>query len=69
MPHDNPLHQGEPHAGALELRNRVQALKDAEELADVLHVEAHAVIADEVCAAVQLRPIAELDRGPRAWSW
>ena len=37
-----------PDAGALVVLGAVQALEDAEELADVLHVEAHAVVAHKV---------------------
>ena len=43
-----PLHQGQPDAGALELRSPVQPLERPEELAGILHVEAGPVVPDEV---------------------
>src|SRR5690606_19341346 len=45
---DDPLHGGEPDAGAFELARRVQASEDLEELARHLHVETGAVVRDPV---------------------
>ena len=47
MPGDDTAYISKTDAGALELLGAMQALKDAEELAGVLHVEAHAVVAHE----------------------
>src|SRR5439155_2902318 len=41
------LHRGEPHARALELGGRVEALERAEQLVGVRHVESRAVVPDE----------------------
>ena len=47
---------GQADAGALELLRAVQPLEDAEELLDVLHVEAHTVVADEEDELARLLP-------------
>src|SRR5215468_9376022 len=44
---DDPLHGGEADSGAFESIGPVETLEDAEELVDVSHVEADAVVPDE----------------------
>src|SRR3982751_3266751 len=43
---DDPLHVGQADARAFEFLGLVQPLEHAEQLVDVLHLEAHAVILD-----------------------
>src|SRR5271166_6022064 len=45
---DNPLNDRKPHPGAREFSGGVKALKDAEELVGVLHVEAGPVVANGI---------------------
>ena len=45
---DNSLHDGESYARSLVVFDAVQSLKDIEQFIDILHVEADAVVADEV---------------------
>ena len=45
---DDPLHDGEADAGALIVLGPVQPLEDAEQLVGVAHVEADAVVLDEI---------------------
>ena len=44
---DDALHGGQSYSGALELFRQMQALKYAEQLVDVLHVKAGAVVPHE----------------------
>ena len=44
---DDALHGGQSYSGALKLFRQVQALKDAEQLVDVPHVKAGAVVLHE----------------------
>src|SRR5687768_3851013 len=60
------LHDGEPDAGARELVGAVQPLEYAEELSDVAHVEADAVVAHPVDAFRRLLAPADLDVRSRA---
>src|SRR5262245_66442147 len=52
VPGDDPLHSHEPDARARELADGMQALEGYEELVGVRHVEADAVVADEVFKSV-----------------
>src|SRR3989449_10318291 len=61
MPVHDALHRGEPHARALELRGRVEALERAEQLVGVRHVEPRAVVPDEAGALPVALVYAELD--------
>ena len=58
---DHPRTGGEPDAGALEVARGVQALKRAEQLVCILHVEAGAVVADEEAALTAVAALANLD--------
>ena len=57
------LHQGQADAGALVIFHRMQALEDAKQLVGVLHVEADAVIADEIDGFAVLPLAADFDAG------
>ncbi len=61
MAMDDPPHIGQADAGPLELLGAVQALKHAEQLVDVPHVEADAVVADEEHRFTRLAPAANRD--------
>src|SRR4051794_8679683 len=65
VPVNDPLHGCKPDACALELSTRVQALEGAEELVGVLHLEAGAVVANEVRPLGAGVHLAEFDRRPR----
>src|SRR5262249_33496527 len=58
---DDALNRGEPDARALEVVLRVKPLKDVEQLRGVGHVEAGAVVVDEVYGLSALVCRAELD--------
>src|SRR2546421_9937202 len=47
VPMDYSADVGEPNAGSLEIGGAVKALKHAEELVGVAHIETHAVVANE----------------------
>src|SRR5580704_2647426 len=47
MPLDNALHDGQANSGAFKGLDRVQTLKNAKELARVLHVKARAIVANK----------------------
>jgi hypothetical protein len=47
MAADDTLDIGQSNAGAFELVGVVQPLKNAKQLIGVLHIEAHAIIADK----------------------
>ena len=46
---NNALDNCQPYTGAFVILGAVQALKDREEFADILHVEAYAVIPHVIC--------------------
>src|SRR5690348_5492783 len=62
---DDALDRRQADAGAGELVDAVQALERAEQLGDVTHVEAGAVVAHEVAAPAVLHLGAELDARAR----
>lgn len=63
MPGYDALHGRQTDARALVLGRAMQALKGAEQLADVGTVESHAVVSDEVHPPALVLPCAELYRG------
>ena len=63
VPHDDPMHGRQSDSSSFELTLRVEALEWREELAGVLHVEAGAIVANDVrCLPFMFRPT-ELDPG------
>src|SRR5258708_7385582 len=56
---DDPLHDGEAHARAFELRGPMQALEDPEQFIGILHVETDAVVAHVY--GTLLRLVANID--------
>src|SRR5689334_20212756 len=63
MTQDDPVHQREADAGALELRGVVQTLKHAEQLFLVARIEARTVVPDEVDVLLVVGDRADLDDG------
>src|SRR2546426_131573 len=61
VPRDHAVHVGQADAGALEFCRRMQALKYAEQLAGVIHVETHTVVAYEISVRAIVQGAAELD--------
>ena len=53
MAMDDTLDHGQPDAGSLQFGIAVHALEDAEQLVGVTHVEADAVVADEIPVSVR----------------
>jgi hypothetical protein len=51
---DDARHDRQPHAHAWHVAARVKALKQAEQFLGMRHVEAHAVVAHEVGALVDV---------------
>ena len=47
MAGDNPLDDGQANAGAFELADRMEPLKDAKESYGMLRIESDAIVADE----------------------
>src|SRR5690348_4604635 len=47
VPQENAMDVGQPDAGAFEFLFEVQALKDAEEFANVLHIKTYTIVADK----------------------
>ena len=47
MPMDDSAYVGEPDTGAFKLVVPMEALKNAEELVHILHVESYPIITDE----------------------
>ena len=68
MPGNDPLDDGEPDPGTWEL-GAMETLEDAEELVDILHVEAGAVIADEIHRLAGAGGAADLDPRLRFHGW
>src|SRR5437588_12484167 len=69
VPVHDPLNDGEPNPGSLVVLAPVQSLEDAEQLVRVIHVEARAVVLDEVHGlAVGAGTGPDLDPGRRAAS-
>ena len=58
---DDPLHDREADARAFVLLRAVQPLEDAEKFVRVAHVEAGAVVADEIDILAVLRLAADFD--------
>lgn len=58
---DNPSHRGQADPGTRKLGRRVQPLESAEQLVHVCHVEAGAIVADEVSRTSVLMRNAEFD--------
>src|SRR6185369_12573867 len=65
---DNALDRGESDAGAFELGHVMQALKHAEQFARVGHIEAGAVVTDEIHRRAVVRVDAKLDLSVGAFS-
>src|SRR5580704_17810345 len=63
---DDPLDGGESDPGSLEFLNGMQALKHAEELSGMRHVEAGAIVAHEIGASAVGWNGADFDPGCRA---
>ena len=63
MPLDDALHDREADAVAIVFLRSVQSLEHAEELVDVLHVEANPVVLDEVDGLPGFASSAHLDSG------
>src|SRR3970040_613053 len=61
VPGHDTAHDGKPHADAGELRFRMQALKHAEQLLVIMHVEPGAVVLDAVLALCAVRATAQFD--------
>ena len=47
MAMNNPTNVGEPNTGSFKLIDSVQSLKYSKQFGGVLHVESHAIVADE----------------------
>ena len=62
MPANDPVDRRQPDAGALEFRRRMQALKHAEQLRRIGHVETGAVVAHEIGARLV---VSDADFDPR----
>src|ERR1700722_13929673 len=45
---DDAMHDRQAHTGAAELVGPMQTLKDAEELADILHIESDSIVPDQI---------------------
>jgi len=60
---DDPLNRGEADAVSREFFFSMQALKGRKELIRALHIEASAVVPNEICSVTSLRGGAELDYG------
>ena len=63
---DDPPHEGEAHPRAFELVRPVQPAEHLEELVRIRHVEADAVVSDEVDSLVRLEARADFHAGSRS---